>query len=43
VGPRASLDDVERRKIFPLPRLELLTTGREAVANLFTDCAIPAH
>jgi hypothetical protein len=23
VGPRASLDDVERRKIFPLPGLEL--------------------
>jgi hypothetical protein len=30
VGPRTGLDDVERRKVFPLPGLELRTTGRPA-------------
>jgi hypothetical protein len=30
VGPRARLDDVERRRIFPLPELELRILGRPA-------------
>jgi hypothetical protein len=30
VGPRAGLDDVEKRKFLTLPGLELLTRGRPA-------------
>jgi hypothetical protein len=30
VGPRAGLDDMEKRKIFPLPGLELRPLGRSA-------------
>jgi hypothetical protein len=30
VGPRAGLDDVERRKVVPLPGLELRTLGLPA-------------
>jgi hypothetical protein len=30
VGPRASLDDVEKRKFLPLPRLELRPLRRPA-------------
>jgi hypothetical protein len=40
VGPRAVLDDVERRKILPLPGLKLGTLGH--AARRYTDCAIPA-
>jgi hypothetical protein len=42
VGPRASLDGVEERKILTLPGLELRPLGRPAVASRYTDCAIPA-
>jgi hypothetical protein len=31
---------MERRKILPLPGLELRTLGRSAAANRYTDCAI---
>jgi hypothetical protein len=37
VGPRAGLDDVEKRKFLYLPGLEL-----QPVASRYTDCAIPA-
>jgi hypothetical protein len=40
VGPRTGLDDVERKKILPLPRLELRPLGRPA--RSYSDCAIPA-
>jgi hypothetical protein len=30
VGPRAGMDDVEKRKILPLPELELRSLGRLA-------------
>jgi hypothetical protein len=33
VGPRTSLDDVERRKILPLPGLELQPLGRPACSQ----------
>jgi hypothetical protein len=36
VGPRAGLDDVEKRKFFTLPGLELRPLSR------YTDYAIPA-
>jgi hypothetical protein len=36
VGPRAGLDDVEKRKFLTLPRLEIRPLGR------FTHYAIPA-
>jgi hypothetical protein len=38
VGLRTGPDDVEKRKILPLPGLEL----RPLVASRYTDCAIPA-
>jgi hypothetical protein len=37
VGPRAGLDDIEKRKFLTLPGLELRPLGR------YTDCATPAH
>jgi hypothetical protein len=40
VGPRSGLDDVEKRRIFPLPELELIPLGRQA--SSYTDCALPA-
>jgi hypothetical protein len=40
VDPRAGLDDVEKRKFFTLPGLELRPLGRPARSN--TDYAIPA-
>jgi hypothetical protein len=33
VGPRASLDDVEKRKFLILPELELRPLGREALGR----------
>jgi hypothetical protein len=42
VGPRAGLDDVEKRKLLALPGLELRRLDRPAVASRYTDCAIPA-
>jgi hypothetical protein len=43
VGPKAGLDDVERRKTFPLPGLR--NSDPSAVhpeASRYTDCATPA-
>jgi hypothetical protein len=37
VGPGTGLEDVEKRKILPLPGLEL-----QPAANRYTDCDIPA-
>jgi hypothetical protein len=42
VGPRAGLDDVEKRKFLTLPVIQLRTLGRLAVASRYIDCAIPA-
>jgi hypothetical protein len=42
VDPRASLDDVEKRKFLTLQGLEFKPLGRPAVANRYTDGAIPA-
>jgi hypothetical protein len=42
VDPRAGLDDVEKRKFFTLPGLELRPLGRPARSQSLTDCAIPA-
>jgi hypothetical protein len=43
VGPRASLDDVKRRKILSLPGLELFDTSIvQPVASRYTDGAIAA-
>jgi hypothetical protein len=41
VGPRAGLNDVERRKILPLPGLELRPAAVQPVASRYTDCANP--
>jgi hypothetical protein len=38
VGPRTGIDDVERRKVLPLPGLELLLLG---LPPRYTDCSIP--
>jgi hypothetical protein len=40
VGPRTGVDDVGRKKILPLPGLELRPLGRRA--SRYTECAIPA-
>jgi hypothetical protein len=40
VGPRNSLDDVEKRKFFPLPVLKLRPLGRPARSQLLY-CATP--
>jgi hypothetical protein len=37
VDPRASLDDVEKRKFLTLPGLELRPLGRPSVASSYTD------
>jgi hypothetical protein len=42
VGPTASLDDVEKRKILPLPELELWPLAIQPIASRYTDGAIPA-
>jgi hypothetical protein len=41
VGPRAGLDDVEKRKFLTLPGLELRPAVAQSVASRYTDCAIP--
>jgi hypothetical protein len=41
VGPRAGLDDMERRKLLPLKWLELRTLCRPARSSRYTECAIP--
>jgi hypothetical protein len=44
VGPRAGLDDVEKRKFFTLPELELRPLGRRARKPVgIPHCAIPAQ
>jgi hypothetical protein len=43
VGPRAGLDDMEKRKFLNLQELELRPLCRQPVASRYTDCAIPAH
>jgi hypothetical protein len=40
VGPRAGLDDVEKRKNLTLPGLEIWPLGRPA-QSCYTDCAVP--
>jgi hypothetical protein len=40
VGPRTGLEDLESRKILPVPKLEL--RPRTPVASRYTDCVIPA-
>jgi hypothetical protein len=42
VGPRASLEDLEKREFLPLPELELDISVVQPVASRYTDCAIPA-
>jgi hypothetical protein len=41
MGPRAGLDDVDKRKFLILPGLELRILCRPA--NRYTDYAIPAY
>jgi hypothetical protein len=41
VGPRTGLDDVERRKILLIPRLELRTLGRSARSQLLYRLRYP--
>jgi hypothetical protein len=41
VDLKAGLDDVEKRKFFTLPGLELRPSIVQPVASRFTDCAIP--
>jgi hypothetical protein len=43
VGPRAGLDDVERRKILLLSGVELDTSAVQPVASRYTYCDLPAH
>jgi hypothetical protein len=40
--PRAGLDDVEKRKILPLPGLKIRPLGRPVSSQSLYDCAIPA-
>jgi hypothetical protein len=40
VGPRAGLDDVEKRKFLTLPGLELDPSVFQPVASRYTDYAI---
>jgi hypothetical protein len=42
VDPTASLDDLEKRKLLVLPRLELRPLDRPTRASCYTDCAMPA-
>jgi hypothetical protein len=41
VGPRADLDDVEKRKFLTLPGLELLPLGRPARSHLLYRLRYP--
>jgi hypothetical protein len=42
MGPRASLDDVEKRKFLPLPDSNTDPYIVQPVASLYTDCTILA-
>jgi hypothetical protein len=41
VDPRAGMDDVERRKLLPLPELELRSIGRSARSQLLYRLRYP--
>jgi hypothetical protein len=41
VGPRTGLDDMERRKILPLPGLELRPLGRPVSSQLLYRLSYP--
>jgi hypothetical protein len=41
VDPRAGLDDVEKRKFFTMPGLDLRTSVFQPVASRYIDYAIP--
>lgn len=41
MGPRAGLDDVEKRKLWALPGLELRPLRRAARTSRYTACALP--
>jgi hypothetical protein len=41
MGPRMGLEDVERRKILPLPGLELRPLGRPARSSVAILTALP--
>jgi hypothetical protein len=43
VGPKAGLDDVEKKILSTLPVLELRSFGLQTVANRYTDCSIPVQ
>jgi hypothetical protein len=40
VGPGTGLDDVKRRKIWPLQGFEFCPSAGQPVASRYTDCAI---
>jgi hypothetical protein len=42
VGPRAGLDDVEKKKFLSLPGLEIRPLVVQPVASRYTDYVIPA-
>jgi hypothetical protein len=41
MGPRAGLDDVEKKKILPTPVFEPNPLIIQPVASRYTDCTIP--
>jgi hypothetical protein len=43
VDRRVGLDNVERRKILPLPGLEFRPVGRSALSQCYIDCAVPVQ
>jgi hypothetical protein len=43
VGPRACLDDVEKRTSLPYRDSKSDPSSIQPVASRYTDCAIPAH
>jgi hypothetical protein len=43
VGPRTSLDDLERRKSLPLPGLNSNNLAVQPIASHYTYCDIPTY
>jgi hypothetical protein len=43
MGPKAGLDNVEKRKFLTLPGLELRQLGRLARSCRYADCAVPGQ